>query len=49
MNLIDIENFKTKRCDRPHREKTFSASFFNCYFYHSKADKRRNPIHPNKR
>lgn len=48
MNIIDLESFKTKKCDKNHTCISLSSSFFNCNGYHSREDKRRNPLINNK-
>ena len=41
--LIDLETFKTKKCDKNH-EMTLSQSHLICSCYHSREDKRRSPL-----
>ena len=43
MQLVDIQTFKTRKCDQNHSQK-FGPYYFNCPNYHSKEDKRRNPF-----
>lgn len=43
MQLVDLETFKTKKCELNHPA-TPSASQLHCPFFHSREDKRRSPF-----
>lgn len=48
MLVIDLETFKTKKCEVVHSEKPLSALRLDCPHYHSREDKRRNPFANNR-
>lgn len=47
MQLVDLRNFKTRKCDSRHHP-TLGPSYFNCSDFHSVLDKRRNPFSESK-
>jgi hypothetical protein len=42
--LVNLEQFKCKECTLNHEKTAAGPYYFSCQFYHSKIDKRRNPI-----
>jgi len=44
MLVVELETFKTKKCEQPHTVKPLSGLRLDCPHYHSREDKRRNPF-----
>lgn len=47
MQLVDLRNFKTRKCDGRHHP-TLGPSYLNCSDFHSMHDRRRNPFSESK-
>lgn len=49
MQTVDLETFKTRKCDQTHASPELSALHLSCPHYHTRDDKRRNPYFPGRK
>jgi hypothetical protein len=49
MQTVELETFKTRKCDQTHASPELSALHLSCPHYHTRDDKRRNPYDAGKK